>query len=269
MKKFIFAVGVMALAVALSFTASDQAFAQGANKVRAAGSTLEVFGPTAGPVTVLSTALKTSTNADLILQLTAECGMVFSDLDKLETDTDTNTTTGFACNAFVPVGFFGRRCVGFFEPVTGSSQSPGMSADSDMMMAQVEMWVEIDGVPVPVASTDNGRVLFCKLDESSTALQNALNVSTQLTTTESQFKATRTSNSFNWLAKNVGQGTHTVEVKALVQQASSGSFSKDTDSLTNFLGSTTGGSSTVPNAPSAQGVIGKRTLIIEPVSPQK
>ena len=259
-------VAVALLTLATGFT--GQAFAQ-ANKVRAAGSTLEVFGATRGPVTVLSTPVKTSTNADLILQVTAECGTAFSDVNQLFTDTDTHISTGFACNSFgFGFGGFGS-CNGFGEPVVSATQTPGTATDNDFLMATVEMWVEIDGVAVPVASGDNGRVLFCKLERSTSMIQSALNLSTELRTTESQFHATRTSNSFNWLAKNVGQGTHTVNVKALIKEFSFGSSTHDTNSVTNFLGTTTGGTATVPNAPGVQGVIGKRTLIVEPVSPQK
>jgi hypothetical protein len=256
------------------------AFAQGANKVRSAGSTLEVVGPTTGGVTVLSTSVKNSTNADLILQVTAECGTAFLDTDVLQTDTDTNTNfTGSnvptqQCNSFRS-SFGGFQCNGFttvIVPTPGpviTTEIAGTSADEDFIMAQVQMWVEIDGKPVPVASGDDGRVLFCKTERSTSQIQDALNVNTSLKTVESQFMASKTANSFNWHAPNVGSGTHAVEVKARVQQASTGQFSRNADSITHFQTGTTGGSETTPNTPTVSGVIGKRTLIVEPVLPQR
>lgn len=281
-KPITFKLVTIAVALSAAMALSGQAFAQvGANKVRAAGSTLQVVGPTAGATTVLSTTVKTSTNADLILQLTAECGTAFLDTDQLVTDTDTNTNfTGSnvahqECSSFSSGFFGGFRCNGFrtvIVPTPGpviTTEIAGTSRDEDFIMAQVQMWVEVDGKPVPVASGDDGRVLFCKTERSSSTIQEALNLGTELRTVETQFMASKSANSFNWLAPNVGNGTHTVEVKARVRQASTGSFSKNTDSITHFQTGTTGGTQTTPNAPIVSGVIGKRTLIVEPVSPQK
>lgn len=259
MRKFIFAVAVVALAVALSFTVADQAFAQSANaanKVHSSGSTLAVVGPTA-PATILSTSLKTSTNADLLISVALECAVSFTDFDQLSTNV---SATAFASS---------------FSGFGGSGVGSDFSAasDTDALMVQVEVWVTVDGVPVPVATGDNGRITFCRVDRTSSAFQNVfLTVSNSINSTatfttastgvslsetaaENIFQAGKSANAFNWHAKNVGQGTHTVAVKAQLLQAASGFTTTDSFAFT--------------NAPLVSGVVGKRTLVVEPVLPGK
>lgn len=102
----------------------------------------------------------------------------------------------------------------------------------------VRVWIEIDGTPVPVSSTDNdaGQVVFCnRLYERSTQL-GADDTNDSIRT----FMRTRSANGFNWMALNVGSATHTIEVWAeLVTDATARS--------------------------SALAVVGNRTLIVEPV----
>jgi hypothetical protein len=104
-------------------------------------------------------------------------------------------------------------------------------------VATVEVWVEIDGVPVPVTSDpakggpDNGRVVFCNRDFR---IDQLLPISiTEL------FIKTRSANAFNWGALNVGSGIHTIKVRARLE-------------------------GTVSTAGNAHAVVGKRTLVVEP-----
>lgn len=109
--------------------------------------------------------------------------------------------------------------------------------------ATVTIWVEIDGVPVPVTADsnedgvfndpDDGRVVFCNRD-------NRLATAGVLPTEIIQLLIkTRTANAFNWVTFNVGSGIHTIVVKGRLDVVVSGS---------GF----------------AQAIVGKRTLIVEP-----
>ncbi len=115
--------------------------------------------------------------------------------------------------------------------------------------ARVLMWVEIDGIPVPVSEddTDKGKVVFCdRIHEQETKLdgdeddENDDFVRTYL--------STRTANAFNWMALNVGtaypgtsNNTHVVELHAtlITQNPVAETF--------------------------ANAAVGNRTLILEPV----
>lgn len=102
--------------------------------------------------------------------------------------------------------------------------------------ATVKVWVEFDGVPVPVSGDDpDGTVVFCDrlhrqtvtdLDDEDARIE--------------QYLATRSANAFNWLLPDVGGGVHLIEVKA-------------------DLTSETVGAEAV-----AQAGVGHRTLIVEP-----
>jgi hypothetical protein len=104
-------------------------------------------------------------------------------------------------------------------------------------VATVKVWVEIDGVPVPVTSDpakggpDDGRVVFCNRDfRISTLIPIVI---------DDLFIKTRSANAFNWGALNVGAGIHTIKVKARLE-----------------------GEVTVMG--NAHAAVGKRTLIVEP-----
>lgn len=216
-KKFLVLFAVLTVVMLTAF--SGQALAQnGANKVHVEGSTVTLFGPLA-PATILSTPIKTSTNADLILSLSSECAIAVSD----------------------------------FDVVTNGG------SDTDSATAVVQVWVEVDGSAVPVNASaptpDNGRIVLCRLDRSSTTFQSFSSFGGS-TLVDNLFQATRTSNGFNWVARNVGGGTHTVDVKAQILHAASGSF-------TSF------GGFSISNPPLIQGVVGRRMLIVEAILPQK
>jgi hypothetical protein len=103
--------------------------------------------------------------------------------------------------------------------------------------AAVKVWVEVDGVAVPVSPSagDDGKVTFCSRD-------------TQLDASIpggffSLYEKTKAANAFNWVLANAGVGTHTVVVKGRLDAY-----------VTDMSG--TG---------SAKAGVGRRTLTAEPV----
>ena len=113
--------------------------------------------------------------------------------------------------------------------------------DTASAFGEVELSVWVDGKVVPVslddaAEPDAGKVTFCnRAHQRSTSNFDDTDATIQDSIDEMQ------ANAFNWLALNVGNGIHTIEVRAnLTETAVSGKSD-------------------------AQAVVGKRTLIIEPV----
>ena len=104
---------------------------------------------------------------------------------------------------------------------------------------KVRVWIEVDGVAVPVSAddtgADSGKVTFCNEYEErrTTAFEDE-------DATIETLRRSGAANGFNWLRLNMGSGIHTITVK--------GEF-------------TTSGEGTA----SALAAVGKRTLIIEPV----
>ena len=108
--------------------------------------------------------------------------------------------------------------------------------DDQEAIGDVKVWVEIDGEPVPISAddTEDGQVTFC-----NRAYRRKTSLFNDEDATIETFFRTRAANGFNWLALNVGNGVHTIEVKAtLDEEATSGA--------------------------QAEAVIGNRTLIVEP-----
>lgn len=108
--------------------------------------------------------------------------------------------------------------------------------DEATAFGTVRMWVEIDGKPVPVASTDTdgGRVVFCnRADQRTTSLFDDDDATIET------FQETRHAARFNWMALDVGPHEHVVELKAELTKGSTGDAS-------------------------AKAAVGNRTLIIEP-----
>lgn len=164
-----------------------------ANKAAAAGSSIEVFTP--GVHLLLSENIRTNKTTDLVLQVTAECGIT----------TDVQTV--------------------------GSDDQTGF--------AEVRVWVEIDGIPVPVGANDpdRGRVIFAnRTYQRTTVFLDPDDVNDSIRT----FMDTRCSNGFNWMALNVGMGIHRIEVKAELKTEATARAT-------------------------ARAVVGHRTLTIEPV----
>ena len=98
----------------------------------------------------------------------------------------------------------------------------------------VRTWIEIDGVPVPVAGGDDGRITLCNQANH----RDTSNFDDEDATIHTHL-LTAAANGFNWLALNVGNGIHTIEVKATLTE-------------------------TATNNATADAAVGKRTLTIEP-----
>jgi hypothetical protein len=147
-----------------------------ADKMTVTASTTSVSNPNADAV-LMKAQMKTSTPADLRLQVTAECTIL--------------------------------------------SQITNMGSSTQNYIAKVEIWIEVDGVPVPVVppasmtgasgqsgGADNGRVVFCNREFTRTTAFDSQNESVQ------DIENTEQANAFNWVAMNVGNGVHAIVVKA-------------------------------------------------------
>lgn len=178
-----------ALFAALAFVAGAVAYAtmrpadaghQPADKVSVTGSTVEVMNPEE-EVVLLETSLRTSTPADLLLSVTAECSII------------TDVTT---------VGNDDERAEG---KVT--------------VWIEVDGGPDGGGYTVPIDRTaepqDNGEVVFCNrshqsittlFDDEDATIQNIIE--------------TRAANGFNWVAENMGNGIHDIVVKARFERES-------------------------------------------------
>lgn len=114
--------------------------------------------------------------------------------------------------------------------------------DQSEAEAAVNAWVEIDGQPVPVSShapsNQTGVVTLC-----NRAFQVETMAFDDENATIQRYLRTKQANAFDWVSLDVGSGVHNVTVKAQLEghaQAEDGSAR-------------------------AKAIIGKRTLVIEPV----
>lgn len=102
----------------------------------------------------------------------------------------------------------------------------------------VKVWVEVDGVPVPVSSddtTETGKVTFCnQFHQRETTMFDDEDATIRT------LHRAGSANGFQWLRLNMGSGIHTISVRADLETS-------NTDTA------------------SALAAVGKRTLIIEPV----
>ncbi|MPZ14815.1 MAG: hypothetical protein GEU73_10415 [Chloroflexi bacterium] len=110
--------------------------------------------------------------------------------------------------------------------------------DDSTAMASLVVWVEIDGVAVPVSEepkADDGKATFCqrlfRIKTSEFDDQNA---------TIEAFLRTKATHGFNWIALNPGHGIHSIDVKGVL-------------------------TAMVAGKGQAQAIVGKRTLVVEPV----
>jgi hypothetical protein len=133
----------------------------------------------------------------------------------------------------------------------------------------IKVWVEVDGVPVPVASDEEadidkgieiGQVVFAnQVHNYSKFLEvtdkefniprvpnSRITVDLDLEIDESILDMTTRANAFNWIALDVGHGPHTVEIMAdLTMFPDIYELCFDVEAV--------------------WGIVGKRTLVIEPV----
>lgn len=153
-----------------------------ANKVVAAGDTLQVVAPGAN-VAILSATLRTSKPTDLILNVNMECSILTS-LTTGGASPDTASATG-DIRAWVEID-------GATVPINSISSPP-------------------QNPPGPGDPLRDG-VTFCNRTYSRTVTdtENPLDG----TDTESDYIDTKSANSFTWLRLNMGSGIHTIVVKA-------------------------------------------------------
>ena len=168
-----------------------------ANKVAAAGSTVEVLEPNDKAVPVLSERVKVSSAFDLILSLSSECSI----LSALRTGD------------------------GDEEPPVPPATSASDSTDTKKAFSQLSMYITIDGKRVPVTATEStprgpgesndttsadepakgqGEVVFCNREYQRTVTDSEDNDPKDGIDTQEDYIRTRTANAFNWLALDVG-----------------------------------------------------------------
>jgi hypothetical protein len=207
---------------ALTYTAAD--------KVAIAGSDLDIINQTqvanassATTSTIFDSSFKTSTTEDLVMNVSAECGL------------------------YTAVGAKGG----------GSGSTTSSTATGVVTISLV-----LDGKPVPTTLTPNpipnpsfgnpslpadgnGPVVYCgrglQMDTSNLGLNEMISL----------FENTRSANSFQWFALNVGNGTHHLLVYATLQSSTASS-------------GTNGGSGSTVGTPAAAAMIGQRTLTVDP-----
>ncbi len=124
---------------------------------------------------------------------------------------------------------------GLFTAVTifGTSESEAR--------ARITVWVEIDGMAVPVTGDSNGDGSFNDPDDGRVVFNNrdfglaSINLTAVLT----GFQRTRSAHGFKWVALDVGPGIHSIEVKARLEVIALGNAN-------------------------AAAAVGKRTMVVEP-----
>lgn len=150
-----------------------------ADKVVAAGSTLEVTDAASGPVELLSSTLKTSSPTDLMLAVTAECALW----------TDLTTTGNDSATAISRVEVW-IEVDGEVVPVNSTDTATGDT-----------------GTPLEVGQAEAGHVVFCnRAFRATTSNFDDEDATIRL------FNRTRQANAFNWLDLNLGAGEHTIKV---------------------------------------------------------
>ena len=183
-RKSVGAVGLMVAAVVLTmYVAPEGAVAthKPADKVAATGNKALFFQTASSPgvpvssaeQTLLTATMRTSSPSDLILSVGTECFIATSQRQSMDAST----------NAF----------------------------------GAVQVWVEIDGVPVGVnnlgTSTtssqpqDDGRINFCQ------GFDQVARIDGDDDDVTSEVRTRSNSNSFSWVALNVGNGIHNIVVK--------------------------------------------------------
>jgi hypothetical protein len=213
-----------------------------ANKYSVAGSTLETIGAGTTAV-ILSERVKVSTTHDVVLQLNAECSI----LNNLMTQ--------------------------------GSTQ--GNSIETDESFGQVVMWITIDGTHVPVSTADtsaaspgvqldDGKVVFCNREYDRRVSDREGDDDGH--DEESDFIRTRTANSFDWLALDVGvdcPDPQTSPETHCYDEAANGNNILDIEAHVEFT--RTPAQCTNPAEPlgtssCADAQVGRRTLVVEPTN---
>ena len=129
-------------------------------------------------VPILKATMKTSTVADLLLQVTAECSILSS-----ITNTGTDSTSGYNSMVKLWITVDGQPI-----PVVPAATATGAGSGS--------------------GGSDDGKVTFCNRKFTRHAMFDSQNESIE------DIEATEQANAFNWVALNVGNGIHTIVVYA-------------------------------------------------------
>ena len=213
----LFAALLLAVVTLSNFTGAGQqatATHSPADKVAASGKTITALEPATEVVAgtdannILTATLRTSSPSDLVLSVTLECSLI--------------TTVSVAGGA---------------SPSIGSSEG------------RIRVWIVVDDtyiVPINdstgsthghAAGTDIDKVTFCNRAHQVT-VTDAEN-SPDGVDQQEHYLRTKDANAFNWIALNLGNGIHTIEVRA------------------DFTATNTNGST-------SQGFIGNRSLVVTP-----
>lgn len=125
----------------------------------------------------------------------------------------------------------------------------GESPDSSTAEGTVEMWITIDGKPVPVSSTegDDGSIVFCNRAYGRSVEDTEGDGDVD---EEDDYIRTRTANAFNWLALDTGSAYDSLE---------NGQNILDVVVWADYTASTSGEAV-------ADAWVGARSLIIEPTN---
>ena len=159
-----------------------------ADKMTVTASKMAVIDPGAPglttPVQVLNARMKTSSPADILLQLTSECA-ILSNITNAGTQTSNYSTI---VRLWITVD---NKPVPVVPPASTTGASGGGG------------------------STDNGKVVFCnrELTRSTTFQSNSESIT--------DVERTEQANAFNWVAMNVGNGIHDIVVWAEFENSNS------------------------------------------------
>ena len=221
---------VAAVAAAVPATlAATTSSAQPANKAVASGSTVQDVSPSSTGSQIMQATFKTSKPEDLLMSVSLECSII-TDVVVPGSDATTGKSTGEAAGAIkVWLTIEGDGQPQTIVPITDSSAPPQDPSQQR-------------------AGTEADKVTFCDRDHKVTLTDNETPPDGTDALEEYQF--TKTANDFNWVRLNAGSGVHTVRVWAQF-------IPKDPNDPANASATTTDGSTSA-------GLVGNRTLIIEP-----
>jgi hypothetical protein len=178
---------VVLLLAAAAIIVRQQAYAASnlpADKMTVTASSTSVQGP-GTDVPVLQAQMKTSTPADLLLQVTSEC-TILSQITNMG-----NSTQTYVAKVELSLTVDGKTV-----PVVPPATTTGATGQT--------------------SGTDDGHVVFCNREFTRTTTFNTSNESIK------DIENTEQSDAFQWVALNVGNGVHTIVVHATFTDTNGG-----------------------------------------------
>jgi hypothetical protein len=178
---------VVLLLAAAAVIVRQQAYAASslpADKMTVTASSTSVQGP-GTDVPVLQAQMKTSTPADLLLQVTSEC-TILSQITNMG-----NSTQTYVAKVELSLTVDGKTV-----PVVPPATTTGATGQT--------------------SGTDDGHVVFCNREFTRTTTFNTSNESIK------DIENTEQSDAFQWVALNVGNGVHTIVVHATFTDTNGG-----------------------------------------------